>query len=297
MTRCPPAGLERRFHAALLDLVAVGLPAAAVAYAGWSAGLGLPVGLGLAAAVLVAGAVLVAVALGLTGASPGRAALGIRVLRADGAGPLGARDALLRAALVAGVGVPTLGTGLAVLAWTALLDPAGRRRGWHDRRVGSAVLDVRTATGGEPEPAPAPPELLNLTTQQLLPAPAAPDADASEAPAPGGPAARWRVRFDTGETFLVEGLTLLGRAPEPARGEPVQRRVTRGFDGVATGTHAQLQVVAGRTLVVMDRGSGDGTVLVRGRARRELVPGRATTLLAHDRVCFGERVMEVTREA
>nr|WP_279536258.1 RDD family protein [Nocardioides ochotonae] len=305
--------MERRFHAAVLDLLVVALPAVALAYAAHRLGAPVPAVLGVGAGMLLVAAVLEAAAVGLTGSSPGRATFGIRTVGAEGV-PVGAGAGLLRAALLAGTGVATLGAGLAVLGWTALVDPSGRRRGWHDRLFCTVVLDVRGGDTAEPDPAPGPASLVNLTTMRLLPAPAPLPAAALRpvAPAPGAPrplpgeagpspaASRWRVSFDTGESFLVEGLTLVGSDPgsdpgsEPSGSEPVRRRVTLG-DASVSPTHARLQVVAGGTLVLMV--SASGTVLLRGDAPRELVPGRATTLLAHDRVRFGDHLMEVLREA
>ncbi|MQW74649.1 hypothetical protein GHK92_02075 [Nocardioides sp. dk4132] len=318
LTRCPPAALERRFHAAVLDLLVLALGALAPAYAVHRLGADLPTVLGVGVGALLVAAVLEAVALGLTGSSPGRTALGIRTVGIDGV-PVGAGPALLRAAVLAVAGVATLGAGLAVFAWTALVDPSGWRRGWHDRLLGTVVLDLRRAPAGPEDQAPAHPAPINLTAMRLLPAPAplaatsaatsgatsrAASRKASRtaartlpAPVAASPAAaRWRVRFDTGESFVVEGLTLIGGDPE-AGVEPVRRRVVLGpGDASVSRTDARLQVVAGGTLVIMDRGSTPGTVLLRGGAPRELAPGRPTTLLAHDRVRFGAHLMEVLRE-
>ena len=61
-------------------------------------------------------------------------------------------------------------------------------------------------------------------------------------------------------------------------------------------THAQFQVVADGVLVVTDRGSTNGSFLLRQGAARELPPGRPTTLLDGDHVRFGDREMAVSRE-
>ncbi len=58
-------------------------------------------------------------------------------------------------------------------------------------------------------------------------------------------------------------------------------------------THAQFQVAADGVLVVMDRGSTNGSMLVRSGVARELPPGRPTTLLTGDVVRFGDRSMTV----
>jgi hypothetical protein len=110
--------------------------------------------------------------------------------------------------------------------------------------------------------------------------------------------ARWRVAFDTGESFLVEGLVLVGRRPEPRPGEPVRHLVPLASQDMSLSkTHAQLQVAPDGVLVVMDRGSTNGSVLVRQGVSRDLPAGKPTTLLSGDLVRFGDRQMTVTRES
>ena len=102
--------------------------------------------------------------------------------------------------------------------------------------------------------------------------------------------------FDTGEQFEVRGLTLVGRRPEPRPGEPVKRLVTLQSDDMSLSkTHAQFQVVPDGALVVMDRGSTNGSILVRGGVAKPLVGGRPATLRDGDRVRFGDREMSVVR--
>ncbi|MCW2842324.1 MAG: hypothetical protein JWN22_240 [Nocardioides sp.] len=114
----------------------------------------------------------------------------------------------------------------------------------------------------------------------------------------GGPLARWRVTFDTGESFLVEGLALVGRRPEPRAGEPVRHLVPlRSSDMSLSKTHAQFQVAPGGVLVVMDRGSTNGSILIRQGVSRELTAGKPTTLRDTDVVRFGDRQMSVVRES
>jgi pSer/pThr/pTyr-binding forkhead associated (FHA) protein len=112
------------------------------------------------------------------------------------------------------------------------------------------------------------------------------------------PAARWRVTFDTGESFLVVGLTLVGRSPEGRPGEPVHQLVPlRSEDQSMSKTHAQFQVVPDGALVVMDRGSTNGSVLVRRGVPRHLTGNRPATLLHEDVVRFGDRSMTVVKES
>jgi pSer/pThr/pTyr-binding forkhead associated (FHA) protein len=46
----------------------------------------------------------------------------------------------------------------------------------------------------------------------------------------------------------------------------------------------------------MDRGSTNGSILIRRGVSRELSAGRPATLLDGDRVLFGDREMRVARE-
>jgi uncharacterized RDD family membrane protein YckC len=284
----PPAELDRRFYAFVLDRLA-GWTVAAIglllAYRFLIDGgrLTLEVVVAAVPVVLLVNAVL-AVVLGLTGASPGTAALGLRVVSPGTRTPIGVGRALLRQATLGLAGLPTFGLGLATLAWTAAMDAGGRRHGWHDRVAGSEVVDVRPVPAGVEEEAPAPQAVVNLTAMRLV-------------PAPGTAPARWRVGFDTGETLVVDGLVLIGRRPEPRPGESVRRLVPlRSEDMSLSKTHAQVQVASDGTLVVADRGSGNGSVLVRRGAARQLAAGRPATLLDGDRVHLGDRLMTVSRD-
>jgi hypothetical protein len=142
--------------------------------------------------------------------------------------------------------------------------------------------------------------------------PSAPAAAGPAADSPGPPAGeqtraraddasaptRWRVTFDSGESFVVEGIALVGRRPEPRPGEPVHHLVplTSG-DMSLSKTHAQLQVAPGGELVVVDRGSTNGSILVRQGLSRELAAGKPATLVAGDLVRFGDRQMTVARDS
>ena len=328
----PPADLDRRFYAFVLDrLLAWTLDGVAV-FLAWrylidqdqvAAGIAV-----IVAVVLVVGAAF-AVVLGLTGSSPGNAALGLRVLDAGTGVPIGVRRALLRQLILGVATLPTFGLGVATLAWTATMDPSGRRHGWHDRVAGSEVVDVRPVPA-EPEAVDTgPPHVVNLTAMRLVPAPptpqpppplAAPTAppvtvpSTPSTPPPPPPApprqqlgyplvpepptsVGWRVSFDSGESFRVEGLALVGRRPEARAGEAVHHLVPlRSTDMSLSKTHAQFQVAADGVLVVTDRGSTNGSFLIRQGAARELPAGRPTTLLDGDHVRFGDREMTVARE-
>ena len=333
------AGLDRRFYAFVIDrllLWSLYAAAAAGAYAWflrderWLPGAGV-----------VGGAVLLlllasATVLGIWGVSPGKAALGLRVLDVQDGRPIGVPRALLRTAVLGVATLPTFGFGAAALAWTAVADPGGHRRGWHDLRARSVVVDVRPPDESPVEAVEHPRPVVNLTAARLvppsptpparppaLPLPHDPDAPATVSPrqglgwplvggtpeAPGPPppvppaaapgrrarhASRWRVTFDTGEELAVEGLVLVGRRPEPRAGEPVGTLLALSSSDMSLSkTHAQFQVVPDGALVVMDRGSTNGSVLVRGGLYKKLEGGRPATLKHGDRVRFGDREMTV----
>lgn len=292
-----PADPDRRFVAFALDRLLGGAIVGGVwLLLGADAGVAAVVG-GLVAAlgVLVAEALL----LGLSGTSPGRLALGLRVVDAATGAPIGVPRALARGVVLAVATVPTCGLGVATLAWTAVADPSGRRRGWHDQRVRSVVVDVRRADPVVAEPATVPQQLVNLTGLRL--SPPEPGATPTPGPVPAGavpaPGGRWRVDLDTGESLPVAGLTLIGRDPEPRAGEQADRLVPLpSTDQSLSKTHAQLLVVPDGALVVMDRGSTNGSVLVRAGVSRPLTPHRATTLLPGDLVRLGDRTLTVGRD-
>jgi hypothetical protein len=274
------------------------------------------------------------------------------VLSAEDARPVGVPRALLRTFMLGVATLPTIGFGAAALAWTAMMDPSGWRRGWHDMRCRSVVVDVRPVPEVEDTEVEAPRQVVNLTAMRLVPAsptpprriptrgprPPAPPAPepppaptvtprqglgwplVGEAPEGSQPAqpppppppppsdgtrprptegtglARWQVAFDTGEQFEVSGLTLVGRRPEPRSGEPVKRLVTLPSDDMSLSkTHAQFQVVPDGALVVMDRGSTNGSILVREGVSKRLAGGKPATLRDGDRVRFGDREMTVAR--
>ena len=385
----PAAELDRRFYAFAIDrFIAWGIFAVA-AFLAWrflfdvnKTGAGIAVIVGTV--VLVS--LIYAVLLGVAGLSPGKALVGLRVVGYSDGRPIGVPKALVRTAVLGMFTLPTAGLGLTTLAWTAVMDPGGRRRGGHDRMSDAVVVDVRPVPELESDADDRPRQVVNLTAMRLMPAgaaqvrsvarplvapgappsastppprtppasppasppisapfsppisqpvqipqtaptsrppPAPPVAPASEgspssaslsAPLPATPADRrtpgppssappaarpgtWSVHFDTGETFVVEGLALVGRRPEPRAGEPVKHLVPlRSSDMSLSKTHAQFQVVPDGALVVMDRGSTNGSVIVRQGVSKPLTAGRPATLLDGDTVRFGDRSMTVTKE-
>lgn len=121
-------------------------------------------------------------------------------------------------------------------------------------------------------------------------------APAAAPPAPVAAGTGWRLRFDTGEDVEVRGLVLIGRGPQARPGEAVAHLVPlRSGDMSVSKTHAQVQPAEDGSLVAMDRGSTNGSVVVRRGVPRHLSPGRPMTLLEGDVVRFGDRAMEVLR--
>ena len=72
------------------------------------------------------------------------------------------------------------------------------------------------------------------------------------------------MTFDNGETLVVEGLALVGRRPEPRSGEQVHHLVPLSSSDMSVSkTHAQFGPASDGVLVVMDRGSTNGSMLMR----------------------------------
>ncbi len=213
--------------------------------------------------------------------------------------PIGVLPAIQRALILGVATLPTFGLGVATLAWTAVMDTGRMRRGWHDLVTDAVVVDVRPVAGAPAVTEQPPRQMVNLTAMRLVP-PTGP------VPSPERtvirnrampPLARWRVSFDSGESFVVDGLAVVGRRPEPRPGEEVRHVVPlRSEDMSLSKTHAQFQVAPDGVLVVMDRGSSNGSVLIRKGVPKDLVAGKPTTLLPGDEIAFGDRRMTVARE-
>ncbi len=106
------------------------------------------------------------------------------------------------------------------------------------------------------------------------------------------------MHFDNGESFVIAGLALVGRRPEARSGEQVAHLVPlASADMSVSKTHAQFGPAPDGTIVVMDRGSTNGTVLVRQGVSRQLAAGRPAALLPGDKVVYGDREMTISREA
>jgi uncharacterized RDD family membrane protein YckC len=305
------ADADRRFYAFAVDrLVAWSIDAAvAVVVARTLADDHLLLGVAVVVATVVAVGLVFAVLQGSTGRTPGKSLTGLRLVDTGTERPIGVRRAVLRA-LVLGLAVVPFGFGLAALAWTSLADRSRLRRGWHDRLVSSIVVDVRPEPVVEATPDEGPRHVVNLTAMRLAPAhrlvgaierpPAPSRAPRHAAPRSWVPAeasgVAWGVSFDSGERVDVDTLLLVGRSPDPRLGEQGARLVTLpSADLSVSKTHLEVVVAGDGVLVVTDRGSTNGSTLVRQGTPRHLTPGRATTLLEGDVVILGDGRMQVSR--
>ena len=326
---------DRRFYAFAIDrLIAWGIDlgvAALAAHVLISRGHVLLGVLVIVATVLVVGGIFALMA-GATGRTPGKSLLGLRLVHTGTGEPIGPGPAMLRT-FVLGVAAVPFGFGLAALAWTALADVTRMRRGWHDHLVSSIVVDTRPAPVVVEVEDVGPRHVVNLTAMRLMPArqtppgpdpasvparapsrprhAASPDAAAERTtvrhsgPAAGGPeptvplslpVSSWGLAFDTGERVVVDTLVLIGRRPEARTGEQGARLVALpSADMSVSKTHAQVMVAADGALVVTDRGSTNGSTLVRKGMPRPLTAGRPTTLLDGDAVTLGDRTMTVVK--
>jgi uncharacterized RDD family membrane protein YckC len=308
-TAPPIAGIDGRFAAFVVDRLVAWALLGVACWAAYAAYLRhdrpWP-----AFAVFAGAAVVVwlafAVAVGTSRVTPGLALAGLRCVDAATGEPIGVGRALLRSLVLGLAGLPTLGIGLATLAWTALADPRHLRRGWHDQLTGSLVVDVRPRAAEAVPADPGQRHVVNLTAMRLVPAAAISPptegrpqetgtvrrASVLVPDAPGG----WLLEFDTGQRVPADGLVLVGRRPAGRPGESVTHAVALPSQDLSLSkTHAQLAVADDGALVVMDRGSTNGSVLVRQGVSRPLPGGRSATLLEGDIVRFGDRSMRVSR--
>ena len=150
----PPAPLQARIVAGVIDLVIGSLLVGGLTSAIWQVG-GRPVlASGLIAFGVVVGARWLAIA--TTGWSLGGRLLSIRMLgaRNQAPSPLGS---FLHADLILAVSISTLGLGGIALMRTAAADPEGR--GWHDKLSGMVLLSARRAKRpNRPTPSATQPE-------------------------------------------------------------------------------------------------------------------------------------------
>lgn len=307
------ADLDRRFYAFAVDRLIAWSVDAAVALVVARTVMAhdhVVVGVVLIVACVVLVGALFALLQGTTGSTPGKSLAGLRLVDTATERPIGPRRAVLRA-LVLGLGAVPFGFGLAALAWTAVADRSRLRRGWHDRLVSSIVVDVRPEPVAESAPDLGPRHVVNLTAMRLAPAhrlprSIEPSLVPSRAPRHAAPrswvetaapaTASWTVTFDSGERVDVDTLLLIGRSPDPRLGEQGARLVSLpSADLSVSKTHVEVVLAADGALVVTDRGSTNGSTLVRQGTPRHLTPGRPATLLEGDVVLLGDRTMRVVR--
>ncbi len=367
----PAAELDRRFYAFAIDRLLAWSVYAGAGYAAYR--FLIEPGDTWAGIAVIAGVVLVvglafAVVLGIAGVSPGKALVGLRVVRQEDGRPIGvagggaAHDRARRggaADVRPGRGHPGLDRGdgpqRAAPRRPRPDDRGGGRRhppaagaGGGGRRAAAADRqphrDAADAVAPEqpvetpaspapaaapaPAPAPAPEPAAARRRPRHPPRPAGSRPGArpprpalgavgptgARLPAPAAsavpgqpiatqrrvdttaPAAIWRVSFDTGESFVVEGLALVGRRPEARGGEPVRHLVPLR----SRTCRCPRPTPSSRWSRRRPGGDGPGLDERVGRdpqgVSKPLTAGRPATLLDGDTVRFGDRSMTVTRE-
>ncbi|GGD22891.1 FHA domain-containing protein [Nocardioides daphniae] len=279
--------LDARLRGLTLDQALVALTAATT---WWLAPSASPVAVPAAAALVV---LVLGACDGATGRTPGRLLARTVLVDHRSGRPPGAGRGVLRTTCLTLAGLPTAGLAWALLALGAATDPAGGRRGWHDRWFGTRVRGVGGAL--PPSPTVSEPPSVNLMALRL-----GQTVERVEVPHPrtgSGPVLpqRWQVECDRGETFDVVDRLVVGRRPAAAADAPAEPGWARlvSADGSLSATHAELAALPDGSLVLRDRGSRNGTLLVRGGAARTLTPGRPTTVLPGDRIRVGDRWMRV----
>lgn len=168
----------------------------------------------------------------------------------------------------------------------------------------AAIPGGSLATPAPPAAQPAPPE------------PAAPPAPVAPAPAPPAPAppapppapssrAPQRVpassgqqffvlQFDTGQQVQIEGVSLLGRNPEPP--DPTQVRPIRVVDEERSVSKAHLLVrPVALGIELIDRNSSNGTRLTHNGIERSLAAGEPALAEPGDTIHIGDRTATVRR--
>ncbi|MDE0547475.1 RDD family protein [Microbacterium sp. C7(2022)] len=102
------------------------------------------------------------------------------------------------------------------------------------------------------------------------------------------------IQLDSGEVVTVEGSGLLiGRAPAAAAGETGMGLLPVQDDAKSVSkTHLAL-VRTGSALAAVDRGSTNGSAIVRAGDERVLLPGESVELVDRDTVRFGDRTATV----
>ena len=106
------------------------------------------------------------------------------------------------------------------------------------------------------------------------------------------PSPRWGLRFNTGETVAVTGPLLIGRDPDPASAPGAEPHRLLDESRSLSKTHALLTPTA-HGLEVVDRGSTNGSAVVRAGVETAAVAGVALSAAVGDTVRLGDRLAEV----
>jgi uncharacterized RDD family membrane protein YckC len=165
----------------------------------------------------------------------------------------------------------------AIEASTVLRPPA---------RVGAAPVSA-----GGPAPGGAAP--ISVVPGVERPQFAPPDAPITPATPSSAAAAGWRLRGRDGRELELTGVVVIGRDPVAGPGERVQAAWAIDGDFLVSKTHLAVGRAADGTAWVEDRGSTNGTRLVRRGETIELVAGTRTPLEAGDVLRFGEQTVEL----
>lgn len=170
--------------------------------------------------------------------------------------------------------------------------PDGRPAATEDAAASAAPGVIDAAPGlATPRVAPAPtPAPAREAAPASEPAPAPEPAPTPE-PAPA-PSPRWGLRFDTGETVAVTGPLLIGRDPDPASAPGAEPHRLLDESRSLSKTHAILTPTA-HGLQVVDRGSTNGSAVVRAGVETAAVAGVALAAAVGDTVRLGDRLAEV----
>ncbi|MGA6126205.1 MULTISPECIES: RDD family protein [unclassified Microbacterium] len=178
----------------------------------------------------------------------------------------------------------------------------GRPAATEDAAASAAPGVIDAAPGlatprAAPAPTPAPArEAAPASAPELVPAPAREAAPAPTAePAPQvvpAPSPRWGLRFDTGETVAVTGPLLIGRDPDPASAPGAEPHRLLDESRSLSKTHAILTPTA-HGLEVVDRGSTNGSAVVRAGVETAAVAGVALAAAVGDTIRLGDRLAEV----
>ncbi|WCD93144.1 RDD family protein [Microbacterium sp. nov. GSS16] len=187
---------------------------------------------------------------------------------------------------------------------------------------GASPATPGAARSAEPAPSPAAPASPAPVASSAPAAPAAPTASAPAAPAPAAPApaasapaaapaqpaapepaasaaatpaVRAVLRLDDGSRVEVRGATLIGRAPAPVAGEGAVQLVAVADDTRSVSkTHLAI-LPARRGVLVIDRGSTNGSAIARDGSELPLTPGDPAPVQVGDVVRFGDRTLTVER--